>query len=62
LSNHKAPLYIPTENGESPQTVIQSYENCIPVKIIIGKEMKEVVYAQLKANFDKLRFSFIFLN
>jgi hypothetical protein len=47
-------LYIPAGDGEAAQTVIQSYENCIPVKIIIGKETKEVVYAQLKSNFDKL--------
>jgi hypothetical protein len=50
----KRPLYIPAENGKSAQTSVQSYKNCIPVKIIIGKETKEVVYAQLKANFDKL--------
>jgi hypothetical protein len=50
----KRPLYIPAENGESSQTFVQSFENCIPVKIIIGKETKEVVYAQLKENFEKL--------
>jgi hypothetical protein len=50
----KRPLYLPAENGQSAQTLVQSYENCIPVKIIIGKETKEVVYAQLKENFDKL--------
>jgi hypothetical protein len=50
----KRPLDIPAENDKSAQTVVQSYENCIPVKIIIGKKRKEVVYAQLKENFDKL--------
>jgi hypothetical protein len=50
----KHPLYLLAANGQTAQTLVQSYENCIPVKIIIGKETKEVVYAQLKENFDKL--------
>jgi hypothetical protein len=50
----KRPLYIPDKNGKSAQTVVQSYENCIPVKRIIGKETRGVVYAQLKVTFDKL--------
>jgi hypothetical protein len=50
----KRPLNIPANNGKSAQTSIQSYENCIHVKIIIGKETKDVVYVQLKANFYEL--------
>jgi hypothetical protein len=50
----KRHLYIRGTDGESAKTVVQSYENCIPIKIIIGKETKEVVNAELKDNFDKL--------
>jgi hypothetical protein len=50
----KRPLCIPAANGESAQTVAQSYKNCIPIKIIIGKETKEIVNAELKENFAKL--------
>jgi hypothetical protein len=39
----KHPLDLPADNGQSAKTLVQSYENCIPVKIIKGKETKEVV-------------------
>jgi hypothetical protein len=48
----KRPLCMPAANdGESAKTVVQSYGNCTPAKIIIGEETKEVVCAQLKDNF-----------
>jgi hypothetical protein len=51
----KRPLCMPAANdGESAKTAVQSYENCTPAKIIIGKETKEVACAQLNDNFKKL--------
>jgi hypothetical protein len=50
----KRPLHVPAANGESAKTVAQSYENCMLVKIIIGKETKELVNVELKENFAKL--------
>ena len=50
----KRPLYLPAVDGASAQTCIQSSENCIPIKIIIGKETKELVNAKLNENFALL--------
>jgi hypothetical protein len=51
----KRPLFLPAADGVSgPKTFIQNAENCIPIKIIIGKETKELVNAELKENFAKL--------
>ena len=49
----RRPLYRPAVDGASAQTFIQSSENCIPIKIIIvGKETKKLVNAELKENIE----------
>ena len=50
----KRPLCLPAVDGESAKTFVQSSENCTILKCIIGQETKELVNAELKANFAKL--------
>jgi hypothetical protein len=50
----KRPLYLPASDDNAENSLIQSFENCIPVKVVIGKETKELVNEMLKENFDLL--------
>ncbi len=47
----KRPLWLHVEAGEQTQSLIQSCENSIPTKLIIGKETKEMVRWALTDNF-----------
>jgi hypothetical protein len=50
----KRSLWMHTTDGQLDKSLIQSWENCIPSKIIIGKEMKELVSWDLEKNFREL--------
>jgi hypothetical protein len=39
-------------DGQSAQSLIQSYKNCIPLKLIVGKETPALISWALKSNFD----------
>jgi hypothetical protein len=48
----KQPVWLCEEDGQSAQSLIQSYENCIPLKLIVGKETLALINWALKDNFD----------
>jgi hypothetical protein len=50
----KRPLWLHVEAGEQTQSLIQSCENSIPTKLIIGKETKEMVRWALTDNFKDM--------
>jgi hypothetical protein len=48
----KQPLWPREADGQSAQSLILSYENCIPLKLIVGKETPKLINWALKDNFD----------
>jgi hypothetical protein len=48
----KRPVWLCTEDGQSAQSLIQSYKNCIPLTLIVGKETPALINWALKDNFD----------
>jgi hypothetical protein len=50
----KRPLWLQVEDGAQSQSLIQSCENSIPTKLIIGKETNEMVRWALKENFKDM--------
>jgi hypothetical protein len=48
----KRPVWLHEADGQSAQSLIQSYENCIPLKLIVGKETPALINWALKDNFN----------
>jgi hypothetical protein len=50
----KRPLWLHAEEGGQSQSLIQSFENSIPTKLVIGKETSEMVRWALTENFKDM--------
>jgi hypothetical protein len=48
----KQPVCLHEADGQSAQSLIQSYKNCIPLKLIVGKETPAIINWALKDNFN----------
>jgi hypothetical protein len=48
----KQPVWLHEADRQSAQSLIQSYENCIPLKLIVGKETPALINWALKLNFN----------
>jgi hypothetical protein len=50
----RRPLILQVEEGQKAQSLVQSYKNCIPVSLTIGKETSDLVCWAFKENFKVL--------
>jgi hypothetical protein len=48
------PLILQAEEGRKGQSFVQSYENCIPLSMVVGKETNDLVRWAFKENFKVL--------